>query len=82
MIHEDQVFVVNVVVIDSMWEMVSTSVISWQASVVVKLNAIVKIHKYRGLHEGCHFIPMAMEVHNTPKCDMDCFIKECVCHIW
>jgi hypothetical protein len=22
---------------------------------------------------------MAMEVHNAPGCDMDCFIRECVC---
>jgi hypothetical protein len=45
MIHEDQVLVVNVVVIDSMWEMVTSNVISWPTSVIVKLNAIVKIHK-------------------------------------
>jgi hypothetical protein len=28
--------------------------------------------------EGHHFIPMAMEVHGAPRCDMDRFIKECV----
>jgi hypothetical protein len=44
---------------------------------VVKLNIIVNIRKYKGLHKGHHFIPMAMEVHNTCKCDMDRFIKEC-----
>jgi hypothetical protein len=44
----------------------------------VKLNAIAKICKYRGFHEGQHFIPMAMEVHGTLMCDMDRFIKECV----
>jgi hypothetical protein len=27
------------------------------------------------LHEGHHFILMAMEVHNAPRC----FIRECVC---
>jgi len=45
----------------------------------MKLNVIVKIRKYRGLHEGHQFIPMAMEVHGAPRCDMDCFIKECAC---
>jgi hypothetical protein len=43
----------------------------------VKLGAIVKICKYRRLHEGHYFIPMAMELHNAPKHDMDCFIREC-----
>jgi hypothetical protein len=42
----------------------------------VELNTIVKICKYRGLNEGHHFIPMAMEVHNTPGCDMDRFINK------
>ncbi len=28
----------------------------------MKLNAIVKIRKYKGLHEGHHFILMPMEV--------------------
>jgi hypothetical protein len=43
----------------------------------MKLSAITKIHKYKRFHEGHHFIPMAMEVHNAPKHDMDHFIKEC-----
>jgi len=43
----------------------------------MELNAIVKIHKYRGLHEGHHFILMAMEVHDAFERDMDCFTKEC-----
>ncbi len=30
-------------------------------------------------HEVHHFILMAMEVHNAPERDMDCFIKKCVC---
>jgi hypothetical protein len=47
MIHEDQIFLVDVVVIDLTWEMVTTIIISWPTSVVTKLNAIVKIHKYR-----------------------------------
>jgi hypothetical protein len=42
----------------------------------VELNAIVNIHKYKGLHEGHHFISMAMEVHDAFECDMDHFIKE------
>jgi hypothetical protein len=46
---------------------------------LVKLSAIVKIFKYRGLHEGHHFISMVMEVHGAPECDMDRFIKECAC---
>jgi len=37
----------------------------------VKFNAIVKIHKYKGLHEGHHNIPMAMEVHGALGHDMD-----------
>jgi hypothetical protein len=45
----------------------------------MRLNAIVKIHKYGGLHEGHNFIPMAMEVHDTPKHDMDCFIRGNAC---
>jgi hypothetical protein len=30
--------------------------------VIAKFSAIIKIHKYKGLHEGHHFIVMAMEV--------------------
>jgi hypothetical protein len=77
MIHEDQAFVVDVVVIDPTQKTVATNVISWPTSVVVKLNAIINICKYGGLHEGHHFIPMAMEMHNALRCDMDCFIREC-----
>jgi hypothetical protein len=50
------------------------SVISRPTATAAKLNIILKIHKYKGLHEGHHFIPMAMEVHDTPERDMDCFI--------
>jgi hypothetical protein len=67
------------VVIDLMRETMALSVINQLVSAIVKLNVIVKIHKYRGLHEGHHFIPMTMEVHGTPMHDMDRFIKECVC---
>jgi len=45
----------------------------------VKFNTIVKIHKYKGLHEGHHFISMAMVAHGTLGHDMDRFVKECTC---
>jgi hypothetical protein len=54
---------------------VVSSVISQPTGVTMELNAIVKIYKYRRFHKGHHFILMAMEVHGTPKCDMDRFIK-------
>jgi hypothetical protein len=71
------VFVANVVVIDPMQEKVPSSVISWPTNAAVKLRAITKICKYRGLHEGHHFILMAMEVHSALRRDTDCFIREC-----
>jgi len=77
MIWEDQFFVVNVLIIDPTWEMVALNVINRLIGVVVELSAIVNICNYRGLHEGHHFISMAMDVHDTPEHDMDCFIKEC-----
>jgi len=40
-------------------------------------NSIAKICMYRGLHEGHHFILMAMEVHGALGHDMDRLIKEC-----
>ncbi len=51
-----------------------SSVIGQPTCVAAKLNAIVKICKYRRVHEGHHFISMAMEVHDTQvhRC-----IKEC-----
>jgi len=55
-----------------------SSVINQPTSVVEKFNTIIKIHKYRRLHEGQHLIPMTMEVHGAPRRDMDCFIRECV----
>ncbi len=63
------------VVINSMREMVGSNVINQPTGVVTKLSAIAKIHKYKGLHEGHHFILMAMEVHGVLRHDMDCFIK-------
>jgi hypothetical protein len=53
------------------------NVISQPIGVVVELRTIIKIRKYKGLHERHHFISMAMEVDNTPRRDMDNFIREC-----
>ncbi len=53
------------------------SVISQLVGVVVKCSTVVKIHKYKGIHDQLHFIPMAMEVHGTLEHDLDRFIKEC-----
>jgi hypothetical protein len=78
MTRRDQVFVVNVVVTNPTQKMMATSVINWPKGAVVEFDAIIKIHKYNELHEGHHFILMAMEVHNTLGHDMDHFIKECV----
>jgi hypothetical protein len=33
--------------------------------------------KYKGFHEGHHFILMAMEVHGISRYDMDHFVREC-----
>jgi hypothetical protein len=60
-----------------MQKMMASNVISQLANANVKFSAIVKIHKYKRLHERHHFIPMVMEVHGAPGCDMDRFIKEC-----
>ncbi len=43
----------------------ASNVINRPINVVAKLNTIAKIRKYKGFHEGHHFIPMAMELHNT-----------------
>jgi hypothetical protein len=56
MTRKDQVFVVDVVVTNSTRETMASSVISWPINVVAKFNAIVKIRKYKGLHEGHHFM--------------------------
>jgi hypothetical protein len=58
------------------WEMVALTIISRPIGAHVEFSAIVKIHKYRRLHEGHHIISMAMEVHDTFGCDMDHFIRE------
>jgi hypothetical protein len=44
---------------------VASSVINQSVNAVAELNIIAKIHKYKRLYEGHHFIPMAMEVHGT-----------------
>jgi hypothetical protein len=62
-----------------MQKTVVSSVINEPISAIAELSAIVKIHKYRGLHEVHHFYLMAMEVHNTLGHDIDCVIKECAC---
>jgi hypothetical protein len=77
MIREDQVFVVDVVVINLTRKTMVTNVVNQPIGVVVELNTIIKIHKYGRFHEGHHFIPMAMKVHNSPRCDVDRFIREC-----
>ncbi len=75
---DGQVFVVNVVIINLAHEMMVTNVINRPTSVIVKLNVIAKIRKYRKFYEGHHFILMAMEMHCALKCDIDHFIRECV----
>jgi hypothetical protein len=62
-------------VIDSMRKTVALNVISRLAGVVTKLNVIAKIRKYRRFREGHHVILMTIEVHGTPKHDMDRFIR-------
>ncbi len=64
---EDQVFVIDVVVMNLTRKMVVMSVISWSTSVVLELNAIIKICKYKRIHEGHHFILMAIKVHDAPQ---------------
>jgi hypothetical protein len=58
-------------------EIVSLNVINWPTNVAVEFNTIIKFCKYRGFHEGHHFISMAMEMHCAPRHDMDRFIREC-----
>ncbi len=64
-----------------MQEMVASSVISRIVGATGKLNVIAKIRKYRGFHRGHHFIPMAMEVHDVFRREMDRSIKECAYHV-
>ncbi len=53
------------------------SAISRLIGVVVEFSVIAKIHKYKRLHGRHHFILMSMDVHGTPKSDVDNFIKKC-----
>jgi hypothetical protein len=62
MTQKDQVFIVNVVVIDQTWETMVSIIINQLAGVVTKLRIVAKICKYRGFHQRHHFISMAMEV--------------------
>ncbi len=71
MIREDQILVANMVVINSTHETMAMNVINQSTSAATKLNTIVKIYNYKGLHEGHHFISMAMEMHSALRCDMD-----------
>jgi len=73
-----QIFVTNVMVTNLTREIMALNVISQPSSAIAKLSVIVKIHKYKGFHEGHHFVLLAMEVQGTHGCDMDRFIKECV----
>jgi hypothetical protein len=52
MTREDQVFIVDVVVIDLMLEMMALNVISQLIGVIAELSAIGKIHKYKRLQKG------------------------------
>jgi hypothetical protein len=58
--------------------MVAINVINQPTNVITKLSTIAKFHKYKGLHEGHHFILMVMEVHSAFGCDMDCFPRMCL----
>ncbi len=66
------------VVINLTQDTMAMSVISQLVTATIELSTITNIHKYKGFHEGHHFIPMAMGVHGAPGHDMDCFIKEYV----
>jgi hypothetical protein len=78
-IHEDQVFVIDMVDTNLTPVTTITNVISWLVNVVVKLSVIVKICKYKKFHEGHHFISMTIEVCNVFEHNMYPFIKECAC---
>jgi hypothetical protein len=77
MTRKDQVFIVDMVVIDLMQETMALTVISQPVNSVAKLCTIANIRKYSELHERHHFILMAMKVHSTFGHVMDRFIREC-----
>jgi hypothetical protein len=64
-------------VIDLTQKIVALNVIIRLTCAIAKFSANSKIHMNRRLHEGHHFISMAMEVHSALGLDMDRFIKEC-----
>jgi hypothetical protein len=76
-LEKTRFFITDVVVINLMWEIVASSVISRPAGATTKLNAIVKIRKHKGFYERHQFILMATKVHGAHGCDIDCFIREC-----
>ncbi len=53
------------------------NVTTWPIGAITKLNVIAKIRKYKKLHEGHHFIPIIVEVHNVVKHYMNRFITKC-----
>jgi len=63
--------------IDPTQDTMASNLISQPACAIAKLSTIIKIHKYKRFHERYHFISMAMEVHDTSRCDLDRFIREC-----
>jgi hypothetical protein len=79
MTRKDHIVVANVMVIDLRQETMALSVINQLVGAVAELDTIAKIYKYKGFHEGHHFILIAIEVHNSFGHDMDCFIRECTC---
>jgi hypothetical protein len=56
----------------------TSNVISQPIGATMKFKTIAKIHKYKGLHEGRHFISMTMEVHGALGREMACFIGMCL----
>jgi hypothetical protein len=68
-----------VVVTDPTREIGASNVISQPTCAAAEFSTIVNIYKYRRLREGHHFIPMALEVHDTLEHEMDHFIRECAC---
>ncbi len=66
-------------VIDPTRKIIALNVINRPTCAIAKLSTIIKIRKYKRFQKGHHFILMAMKMHDTFGCDMDCFIRECAC---
>jgi hypothetical protein len=79
MTQKDHIFIVDVMVIKPTQETMVLNVITQPTCVVIELSVIIKVCKYKRFHKGHHFISMAMEVHDTPMCDMNHFIRVCAC---